>query len=180
MPVVTGIIQEVIPGPIRGVSGKQESFVEFQYFGELSESVEPVYDEGVVRGASEELPFYSHTSAEKIPFTITFATSVDEGDDNAADPEQAYKNNFGKWLFVKSFAYPDYGVDRKGPIAPPRQARITIGNWFRKTGIIQSPSAQFKAPYSENGYPYLIEVTFTLRVVSPFFRHLFDVRAAVL
>ena len=146
--------------------------INFLYFGNISEAVEPQYEEATVRGRSEEHIFYSHTSAATLPFAITLAASVDEHDNGNA------KKTWLDYLFIKSFGYPDYGVDNKGPVRPPKKAIITIGKWLRKLGVLRSINAEFQAPYDEDGLPMIIQVTFNLRVINAAPLSLYDVRAA--
>jgi len=147
--------------------------ISFLYFDDIDGGPEPQYDEQPVRGRSEEHIFYSHTTAEAYNFRIHLHASVDESDRGTT--RQNYKN----YLFVKSFAYPDYGVDTKGPLLPPRKAIITIGEFFRKTGVIKAPTASFKRPFDENGYPHIIEVGFTFRVIHSRPLDLHDIRAGL-
>jgi hypothetical protein len=161
------IIDLNIPG-----TGNPVKSVEFKYWGDLSTAVEPIYDEATVRGRSEEHLFYSHTQAENIPFQIRLATSVDEAD--GGTPQQIWDD----WLFIKSFGYPGYGAGGRGPITPPRKARIVIGTWMKEDGVIKSPSAAFLKPYDENGFPHIIDVTFIFRVINRKPRDWADVRQA--
>jgi hypothetical protein len=148
--------------------------IKFLYYGDIQNAVEPVYEESAVRGRSEEHIFYSHTGAETYNFEIRLAASVDERDGGTT------RKIHDDYLFIKSFAYPDYGTGLKGPVKPPRKAIITIGTWFNKPGVIKSPNGTFVRPFDANGFPYIIDVTFTFRVVSPTPRDLFDIRAGLL
>lgn len=175
------IIDLNIPG-----TGNPVKHIEFLHYQDINTSIEPVYDEAVVRGRSEEHIFYSHTSAEQLNFQIRLAASVDEAD--GGNPRKIWDD----WLFIKSFAYPGYGAGARGPITPPRKARIVItgcgfgnaledsgsGAWFKEDGVIKSPSATFMKPYDECGYPHVIDVSFTFRVVSKKIRGYTDIRQA--
>lgn len=146
--------------------------IKFLYFSGISEPTEPQYEEATVRGRSEEHIFYSHTSANALPFAITLAASVDEKDNGTA------KKIWADYLFIKSFGFPDYGEDNKGPVRPPKKAIITIGKWMRKLGVLRSINGEFQPPYDEDGFPMIIQVTFNLRVINATPLSLFDVRAA--
>lgn len=148
--------------------------IKFLYYGDIQTAVDAVYEEPTVRGRSEEHIFYSHTSAETYNFEIRLAASVDERDEGTT------KKIHDDYLFIKSFVYPHYGFGGKGPVLPPRKAIITIGTWFNKPGIIKSPNATFIRPFDENGFPYIIDVTFTFRVVSPSPRDLFQIRSGII
>lgn len=161
------IIDLNIPG-----TGNPTKSIEFLYWSDLSTSVEPVYDEAVVRGRSEEHSFYSHTSAENMPFQIRLVASVDGSDGGTT------KEIWDDWLFIKSFGFPGYGAGARGPITPPRKARIVIGTWFKEDGLIKSPSATFLRPYDAQGYPHIIDVTFLFRIVSRKPRSYIDIRQA--
>ena len=145
--------------------------VRFSYYENIGNSIEPVYDDVAVRGRSEEHIFYSHTSAETYSFSIRLAASVDEADGGTT------KKIWEDWLFIKSFAYPDYGRAARGPTKSPRKPRITIGTWFKEEGVIRSPQATFVPPYDEQGFPHIIDVQFTFRVVSSKPRGYSDIRA---
>jgi hypothetical protein len=56
---------------------------------------------------------------------------------------------------------------------------ITIGEFFRKTGVIKAPTASFKRPFDENGYPHIIEIGFTFRVIHSRPLDLHDIRAGL-
>jgi len=144
--------------------------LKFLYFNEIEDLVAAQYDDAVVRGRSEPHLFFSHTSANTFAFSVQLAASVDESDNG--DPKILWDD----YLFFKSFQYPDYGDDDKGPIAPPKKAIITIGNWFRKVGVIRDPSGTFKPPYDSDGYPYHIDIRFTFRIINPVPLSMFDVR----
>ena len=147
--------------------------ISFEYFEDIEDNVEAQYDEGVVRGRSEEHAFYSHTTANTNSFQIRLVASVDESDNRDA------KKIWNEYLFVKSFQYPDYGPSRKGPIAPPKKAIITIGSWYRNTGIIKGVQGTLQKPYDEEGYPMIIDVRFTFRIVRAVPASLFDIRAGL-
>jgi hypothetical protein len=159
-----------------GVEGKLIDYedianhIVFLYYEDIDEGYDPVYEDQVVRGRSEEHSFYSHTSAESESFAIRLAASVNENDESDA------KKIWNDYLFIKSFAYPDYGIGNLGPIKPPRKAIITIGRWLRKVGSIRSPSATFSKVCDEDGYPLIIDVKFQLRVINPSPRSFREVR----
>jgi hypothetical protein len=167
MPTKGYIIDLNIPG-----TGNPTKQIEFLYFRELNTSVEPVYEEAVVRGRSEEHIFYSHTSAENMNFQIRLSCSTDEAD--GGRPRDIWDD----WLFIKSFAFPGYGSGGRGPITPPRKAHIVIGTWFKESGVIRSPSATFLPPYDDEGFPHIIDVSFTFRIISRRPRSYTDVRQA--
>jgi hypothetical protein len=134
--------------------------VKFLYYEDVEGGVEPTYDSVMVRGRSEEHEFYSHTSAENYNFSIHLPASVEQADDSNA--EKTYQD----YLFIKSFAYPDYGINNQGPILPPRKAIITIGNYFKKVGLIKSPTWTFSRVCDPNGYPLFIDMRFAFRVIN--------------
>ena len=149
---------------------KDSKTVEFLYYNDISDNYGAVYDEPDVRGRSEEHIFYQSTKANTYSFDIQLVASVNQAD--GGTPEKIYND----YLFIKSFQYPDYGLGYNGPILPPRKVLITIGKFFRKQGVITEPSGTFLKPYDENGYPYVIEVRFTLRVINPRPLDLNDIR----
>jgi hypothetical protein len=170
MPVEGHIIDyEVRRDASRQIKGR--SSIRFLYYEDIEANVEPVYEEQSVRGRSEEHVFYSHTSGEVNSFSIRLPASVDESDNRT--PQQTWK----EYLFIKSFAYPDYGESFKGPILPPRKAIITIGKWYRKVGVIKSPSATFSKVCDEDGYPLIIDVRFQFRIINSRPLSLRDIRA---
>jgi len=151
--------------------GEGISQVEFKYYEDIENSgYDPLYDESIVRGRSEPHLFYSHTGADKYNFTLKFAASVDEADGRNA------RQIWNEHLFIKSFSYPSYGIDRKGPMRPPRKVIIQIGSWFRKRGVIESPSASFSKTCDLEGYPLFIDERFTFRVINVIPLDMFDIR----
>lgn len=154
--------------PTRNI-GRSE--VKFLYYEDLETGFDPVYEDQSVRGRSEEHIFYSHTSGETYSLSIKLVSSVDEGDGKTA------KDAFKDYLFIKSFAYPDYGAAFQGPTLPPRKALITIGKWFRQVGVIRSPAATFSKVCDEDGYPHTIDVRFQFRVINHRPLSMRDIRA---
>lgn len=134
--------------------------VKFLYYDDIEGGVDPAYDDVTVRGRSEEHAFYSNTSAENYSLAIHLPASVDSADDGNA--EKIYQD----YLFIKSFAYPDYGINNQGPILPPRKAIVVIGNYFKKVGLIKSSSWTFSRVCDPNGYPLFIDMRLTLRVIN--------------
>jgi hypothetical protein len=147
--------------------------VEFLYYREVENSVEPVYEESPVRGRSEEHLFYSHTGADQYNFTIQLVASVDQND--GGDSKKPYRD----YLLIKSFAYPDYGINLRGPVRPPRRVQLTIGTWFGKIGVIKAPSGTFQKPYDSDGFPFIVEVRFTFRVVNTKPLDMFGIRGGL-
>jgi len=151
--------------------GTEKDSVKFLYYEDIETSVDTVYEDQSVRGRSEEHVFYSHTSGESYSFSVRLPSSVNESDGSNA------KKSYQDYLFIKSFAYPDYGPSFTGPTIPPRKAIITIGRWFKEVGIIKSPSATFSKVCDEDGYPHLIDVRFQFRVINSRALSFRDVRA---
>jgi len=158
--VVQGYITDLIDG----------TSIRFLYFEPITENLDAQYDEPPVRGRSEPHLFYSQTGADHYSFNITFAASVDALDGGST--EMIYT----QYLFLKSFQYPDYGLNNVGPVQPPHKVAITIGRFFRKKGVIIQPSFNFHPPYDTNGYPHRIECQFTFRVINDTPLSLSDVR----
>jgi len=144
--------------------------VKFLYFEDIDNNVGAVYDEVDVRGRSEGHMFYSHTGPDTYSLSIRLAASVDQYDKGDA------KQLWSDYLFIKSFQFPDYGGDSMGPVLPPRKAIIQIGKWFKKVGAIVQPRGSFLSPYDEDGYPMVIDVQFTLRVINTTPLDLYQIR----
>lgn len=147
---------------VRGFNafGSGRDSVKFLYYEDIEGGVEPVYEEQSVRGRSEEHVFYSHTSGQSDGFSIRLPASVDEGDGGS---------NLQTWLdflFIKSFVYPDYGEDDKGPIMPPRKAILKIGQWYQEVGVIKGFGYTFSKVCDAKGYPHIIDVRFQFRVIN--------------
>lgn len=132
----------------------------FFYYDDVQDGAEPVYDESVVRGRSEEHLFYSHTSARKQQYNIQLAASVDQDDGGSA------KHIWNDWLFILSLAYPVYGIDYKGPVVPPHKVILRIGKWIKHTGVIISPQATHSKTVDEDGFPLFINISFMFRIVN--------------
>lgn len=158
----TGVKGSIIDYEVRrrGYANIGRSFIDFFYYEDIDGGVDPVYEEQVVRGRSEEHILYSHTGAESDSFAIKLPASVDESDNGSN--EETWK----QFLFIKSFVYPDYGEQGLGPILPPRKAIITIGSWYRKVGVIRGLSQTYSKVCDAKGYPHLIDVKFTFRVIN--------------
>lgn len=151
------------------VTGKNA--VKFLYYEDIEGGVDPVYEDQSVRGRSEEHVFYSHTGGEVDSFSLRLPASVDQSD-NGSNLE-----TWKQFLFIKSFAYPDYGVNNQGPVLPPRKAIITIGKWYRKVGVIRGLSQTYSKVCDSEGYPHLIDVRFQFRIINHRPLSLHDVRA---
>jgi hypothetical protein len=81
--------------------------------------------------------------------------------------ERDKRSNEHTWkehLFLKSLSFPDYGERRQGPIIPPHAVLVTWGLAINLQGVIKTPRFSWVLPYDENGYPWGIDVTFTLEV----------------
>jgi hypothetical protein len=146
-------------------------FVKIKFYEDIEGSVSPVYDEVSVRGRSEEHVFYSHTGGDNYNFNLRLAASAEQNDGSNA--EEIYRD----FLFIKSFNYPDYGINNQGPLLPPRKAIITIGRWFKKVGIIKDVNETFSKTCDENGYPLIIDVRFQFRVINLRPMSMRDIRA---
>lgn len=147
------------------------SSIKFLYYEDIETAVDTVYEDQSVKGRSEEHVFYSSTGGENYSFSIRLPSSVNESDDGNA------KKSHQDYLFIKSFAYPDYGPSFKGPTLPPRKAIITIGRWFKEVGVIKSPSATFSKVCDQDGYPHITDVRFQFRVINSRALSFRDIRA---
>lgn len=147
--------------------------LKFLYFDPISEDVSADFEEVPVRGRSEPHVFYSQTGPDSYSFNIHLHASVDEYD--GGTPQRIHS----QYLFLKSFQFPDYGPGYLGPIKPPHQVIILIGQFFRKKGIIKQPGFTFHPPYDTNGFPYHIECRFTFREINDTPRSYDDVRSGL-
>jgi hypothetical protein len=136
--------------------------MEFRYFSGLGNTIAANYEEedGVI-GRSEPHVFYKNTSADIFNLTIQISASSEEKDTRTA------KDVWDDYLYMKSFQLPDYGSNRSGPVKPPHQVILIVGNgFFRKTGIIKTPTFKMDGVADENGYPHVIEISFVFQVIS--------------
>jgi hypothetical protein len=134
--------------------------VKFLYYEDITEDFGANYDAQSVRGRSEPHIFYSDSNPNTYTFQIKLAASVDEKDHR--DAKQIYK----EYLFIKSFSYPDYGIQGAGPVRPPHKVIVHIGDWFSEMGIIIQPHAVHSKVCDEDGFPLFIDVSFTFQVVN--------------
>lgn len=153
-----------------GIGGIAIDKIYFKYFDPITNDVAAEYDEVAVRGRSEPLPFYVATGEDTYSFNIKLVGSVDEND--AGDPKNIWRDH----LFIKSLQFPDYSNNRV--VRPPAQAIITIGNFFRKRGIIKNPKFTWNKPYDSDGYPHSIDCEFTFRAFNQIARSYGDVLSA--
>jgi hypothetical protein len=168
---IPGIEGNIIDYELRSnFQSPSQYFVKFLYYEDIEGGVDAVYEEQSVRGRSEEHVFYSHTSGVIDNFSIRLPASVDEKDSGNA--EKSYKD----FLFIKSFNYPDYGINRQGPVLPPRKAIITIGKFYKEVGIIKGLSYTFSRTCDFLGYPLVIDVRFAFRVINAKPQSLQDIR----
>lgn len=134
-------------------------YITFKYYQGLSNSVSAEYNDQGIFGRSEPHSVYSKTGPDTFQFNLILTTGEEEGDTGTTDELWA------DYLFLKSFQFPDYGNLKDGPIKPPHNVIIRIGNFFRKEGEIRSPVFDLDSPTDSRGYPYIIKATFTFRVV---------------
>lgn len=156
-----------MPDGLRGLLIDRESraqgqvdFIDFLFWNPVTNQVAATYDEAVVRGRSEPHAFYLSTGEDTYQFDIRLVTSAFQGDGGTS------RLAYYKYLFLKSFQYPDYGEGKVGPVRPPRTAILVIGKFLRMKGIIKDPSFTFHKPYDLDGYPQIIDCTFTFRQVN--------------
>lgn len=152
------------PTPVFPIEGNildledKRSFIRFWSFEPPGMSVEPQYEHQHVHGRWAPYRFYSSTGPELWEFTIHLRGSVEAGD------KRSNEDTWKEHLFIKSLAYPDYGQRRKGPIKPPHTVLVTWGLAIRLQGVIKTPHFTWVPPFDDNGYPWGIDVTFTLEV----------------
>lgn len=150
------------------------SYIPFIYLKGLNNTVGAVYEEGgAVRGRSEPQDFYSHTGPDVFNFIIQLAASAEESD------KRTPVDNWKDVLYLKSFQFPHYGFNRKGPVKPPHQAIISIGGFFNKTGSIREVAINLDSPVDEISYPLVVECTFTFKVEHDTPPDLYDIRAGL-
>lgn len=135
--------------------------VEFKYFSGLGNSLSANYEEedGII-GRSEPHTYYRSTGADTFNLTIQLSVGAEQKDNRTT------KDVYDDYLFLKSFQFPDYGNNKAGPLKPPHEVILIIGNFLRKTGIIFSPTFKLDSVADENGYPHVIEVAFTFKVIN--------------
>jgi len=135
--------------------------IDFYSFEPPQKSRNAVYDDVSVRGRSEPHVFYSHTEAPTYQFSIRLVASYDQRDSGTT---RSVKE---KEYFIESLVMPDYGPlpsSRNSVVAPPHLARIRIKKLIDIAGTIRNTNYVYLPPYDEEGYPQLIEVTFSFHV----------------
>jgi hypothetical protein len=146
-----------LEGNILDLNDKR-SFIRFWSFDPPTVAAEPQYEHQPVHGRHAPYRFYSSTGPETWEFHIHLRGSVEGGD------KRSNEDPWKEHLFLKSLAYPDYGSGKKGPIKPPHAVLVTWGLSINLQGVIKTPRFTWVPPYDENGYPWGIDVTFTLEV----------------
>lgn len=134
--------------------------IHFYSFDPPSNSVAVNYEHQGVRGRSSPYRFYSDSGPETWDFSIDLRGSVDAADD------RTNRDVWNEHLFIKSFAFPDYGRNKQGPVRPPRLAYIEWGSSIRLVGAILSPRFSWSPPFDAAGYPHGISCSFALEVDS--------------
>ena len=130
--------------------GKEKEFIDFYYVPEeISDSVEPTYEEFVIIGRSSPIQGYSSTGARSISLELQFFAE-----------EDARTEVFDKIQWIQSLKYPEYIGQM---IKPPHTVSLILGRFLALEGILKSADVAWKAPYdTETKYPMYAVTTITI------------------
>lgn len=121
---------------------------------EFSESYQANYETIQIPGRSSDVQSYHGTSSPSK--TVTLQLMAGEGLYKGSDPVGALHKDLD---FVKSLNYPDY---QSAIVKPPSIVLLYLGPTSILKGVVTSVSINSRKPYTVDGRPMYVELTFTV------------------